>query len=71
MNDVDEQERKKAAFLSEYKAICERYGMILIQVMHDVEYCPQAVATTDLCPHAPARQVEQALIEHIRTIEWS
>ncbi len=66
---VADRERRKAAFLTEYKTLCRKHGMMVIQVTCD-DYSPMSVA--DLCedPASLDKAVGEMLIEPLRTIEW-
>jgi hypothetical protein len=38
-----EEDKQKAAFLTEYRALCEKHGLFVIHVIRE-EYCPFALA---------------------------
>lgn len=57
-------ERLKAAFLTEYRALCERHGLQVIHMSNgEDEYSPFRVATAD--PELLAAAVQEMLLEPV------
>lgn len=63
---VSTGERRKAAFLTEYRALCERYGMMVIRVENPGDYWAFAVGIPDTITLDAA--IQEMMLEPSRTI---
>jgi hypothetical protein len=62
------EERDKAAFLTDYRALCEKHGLMVIRVENDGEYW--AFSTARLDTASLEASIQEMLFEPVRTIEW-
>lgn len=70
MDEVDQEERDKAAFLTEYRALCERHGFMVIHIdRRDKGYSPFALAI--VTPELLAIAVEEMMLEPVANVEIS
>lgn len=68
MSMVTEFERRKAAFLAEYRALCRKHGLMVIYIARDDdEYSPFSLAYLDEA--TLDRAVLEMNLEPCRTIE--